>query len=97
MVSGSGFAQRKSSLNAQRLFLRGKQFTDARLAEREQIVQLFFAERGFLAAALNLDEFAGGIHHQIHVHRRRHVLGVTQIQQRPASTMPTLTAATPSR
>ena len=68
----------------ERFLLRGEQFADARLAEREQVGELRFGERGLLAGALQFDEFAGGIHHQIHVHRRRHVLGVAQIQQRPA-------------
>jgi hypothetical protein len=66
---------------------------NAGFAEREQIGELRFGERRLLAGALQFDEFTGGIHHQIHVHRRAHVLGVTQVQQRRPLTMPTLTAA----
>ena len=39
-------------------------------------------EGRFFAGALQLDEFAVGIHDQIHVHARGHILGVAQIQQR---------------
>src|SRR5208283_3579652 len=69
----------------ERFSLRGEQFADARLAEREQVGKLRLGERGLLAGALNFNEFTGGIHHEIQIHRRGHVLGVTQIQQRPAA------------
>ena len=56
--------------------LRGEQLLDADFAQGEQLGEFVLAERGFLAGALQFDELAGGIHHQIHVHGRRHVLGV---------------------
>ena len=68
----------------QRFFLRGEQFADARLAERKQIGKLRLGERGLLAGALNFDEFTGGIHHEVHVHRRGDVFGVAQVEQRRA-------------
>ena len=43
-----------------------------------------FAEGGFLARALQFDEFAGGIHHHVEIHRRADILGVAQVQQRLA-------------
>jgi len=74
--------------------LRGEQFADAGLAEREKFGEMRFTERGFFAAALQFNEFTGGIHHEVHVYRRRDILGVAQIQQCNAFTMPTLAAAT---
>ena len=39
------------------------------------------SESRFLARALKLDKFTGGIHHQIQVHGRPDILGIAQVQQ----------------
>src|SRR5579859_1971320 len=61
--------------------LGGEQFLDTGLAQAEQFRELGFAESRFLTGALQLDEFALGIHHQVQVHRSCGVFGVTQIEQ----------------
>src|SRR2546430_16236267 len=52
----------------------GQQVADAALAGGDQFRQLRLGEGRLLAAALQFDEFPRRIHHQVHVHRRRHIL-----------------------
>ena len=60
-----GFLRHGFSALGNGQLLRGEQFLDAGLAEREQINQLRVGEGGFLAGALQFDEFARGIHDKV--------------------------------
>ena len=64
--------------------LRRKERANAGFAQFEQRIQLRLCERGFFPGTLQLDEFAGRVHHEIEIHGRSDVLGVAQVQQRMA-------------
>src|SRR3990167_2873512 len=75
----------KLLLNPQRFFLLRDEFTDTLLREFGHRQHVFEAEGLALGGALDFDEAAGVVHHEIHVGSGVGILGVIEVQYRLAA------------